>query len=85
MADSPHFYRLRAAEERANADAAVLDNVRDRCDRAARAWEAMAERHDRTLQMRLDREAAVTHRIPSEDVSGDAVSENEMRVAEPVD
>lgn len=62
MADNPEFYRVRAAEERANAEAATLDNVRDRCDRAARAWEAMAARSIRTVQAREEREAAAAER-----------------------
>ena len=38
------LYIQRAAEARADADAAVLDNVRDRCLRAEAAWKAMADR-----------------------------------------
>ncbi len=44
MADDAQFYRARAEQERANAQAARLDNVRERCDRAATTWEAMAVR-----------------------------------------
>ncbi len=42
----------RAAEARADADAATLDNVRDRCLRAEAAWTAMAERAARNETMR---------------------------------
>jgi hypothetical protein len=52
------FYRARAAQCRAEADAATLDNVRERCLRAEAAWVAMAERGERSDQMRADREAA---------------------------
>ncbi len=52
------FYRSRAAQCRAEADAATLDNVRERCLRAEAAWVAMAERGERTEQMRADRDAA---------------------------
>lgn len=52
------FYRTRAAQCRAEADAATLDNVRERCLRAEAAWVAMAERGERTDQMRADRDAA---------------------------
>jgi len=38
------LYRTRAAGARAEAEAATLDNVRDRCLRAAEAWERMADR-----------------------------------------
>lgn len=58
MADDAHFYRIRAEQERANAKAATLDNVRERADRAARSWEAMADRAERTRVMRDAREAA---------------------------
>ena len=47
MSAQHDFYAARAAEARADADAATLDNVRDRCLRAASAWEAMATRAHR--------------------------------------
>ncbi len=46
------FYRVRAEQARADADAATLDNVRERCLRAAEAWQAMADRAAHTEQMR---------------------------------
>lgn len=58
MADDAAFYRNRAEQERANADAAELENVRERCDRAARSWEAMAARAELTQVRRASREAA---------------------------
>jgi len=45
-------YLARAAQARADADAATLDNVRERCLRSAAAWNEMAERAERTEQMR---------------------------------
>ena len=51
------FYRERAAAARREADAASLQNVRDRCLRAALAWDEMADRAARTEQMRADTEA----------------------------
>lgn len=42
----------RAAEARNDAQQAKLDNVRERCLRAAAAWEEMAERIRRTERMR---------------------------------
>ena len=56
------FYLARAAEARADADNASLDNVRDRCLRAAAAWDAMAQRAHRgdTFRAKLaaEKEAA---------------------------
>jgi hypothetical protein len=45
-------YLARAAEARAQADAATLDNVRDRCLRSEAAWSEMAARAERTERMR---------------------------------
>ncbi len=56
MAETSEIYRNRAASERANAAAAGLDNVRERCERAAHAWEVMADRLDRTTALRTERE-----------------------------
>ena len=41
------FYREQAARQQADADTASLDNVRDRCQRAADAWTLLAERIER--------------------------------------
>ena len=49
------FYLDRAAQARADADSATLDNVRDRCLRAEDAWNRMAERAARTEEMRSGR------------------------------
>ncbi len=49
------FYRTQATKAAADAAAATLGNVRDRCLRAAAAWETMAERIERTDAMRADR------------------------------
>lgn len=49
------FYLDRAAEARADADAATLDNVRERCLRAEDAWNKMAEKAARTEEMRSTR------------------------------
>jgi hypothetical protein len=45
-------YLARAAEARAQAEAATLDNVRDRCLRSEAAWSEMAARAERTEKMR---------------------------------
>lgn len=51
-------YRALAAQARTDADAATLDNVRDRCLRAEAAWLAMANRQDQTDTARARRDAA---------------------------
>lgn len=58
MADDATMYRARAENELANARDAKLDNVRERCERAAKAWEIMAERAERVATQRHEREAA---------------------------
>jgi hypothetical protein len=45
-------YLIRAEEARAQADAATLDNVRERCLRSEAAWREMAARAERTEKMR---------------------------------
>ena len=62
MPDEATMYRTRAATERQSALATPLDNVRDRCIRAAKAWEAMADRAERVDTQRRQREAATTAR-----------------------
>jgi hypothetical protein len=51
MSDHETF-SARAADARADADAATLENVRDRCLRAEAAWIAMADRAARNETMR---------------------------------
>jgi hypothetical protein len=46
------IYLARADEARAEADAATLENVRERCLRSESAWMEMAARVERTDQMR---------------------------------
>lgn len=62
MAAQTLTYRDNAAKCRADADAATLDNVRDRNLRAEAAWLAMADRQQRTETARAEREAAVIPR-----------------------
>lgn len=54
------FYRARAAQCRAEADAAILNNVRERCLRAEDAWMRMADRAERTEAMRREREGSTS-------------------------
>lgn len=48
------FYLERAAEARATADAATLDNVRDRWLRSEASWTEMAARSERSETMRAE-------------------------------
>ena len=57
MSAQSEFYQARAVDARADADAASLDNVRERCLRAAAAWQNMADRAARTSKMRDRQEA----------------------------
>ena len=58
MSQQHDFYRERAAEALAAAEAATLDNVRDRCLRSGAAWSEMAARAERTEKMRATTAAA---------------------------
>ena len=51
-------YLARADAARIEAEAATLDNVRDRCLRAEVAWRGMAVRVERTLKLRAAKDAA---------------------------
>ena len=57
MSTHHEFYLERAAAARRDADEATLANVRERCLRAAAAWEEMAARAARTERMRAETEA----------------------------
>jgi hypothetical protein len=57
MTVTTDFYLARAAEALAEADKAVLANVRERNLRAAAAWQVMADRAVRTGQQRAEQEA----------------------------
>jgi hypothetical protein len=46
------FYRARADQARAEADAATLSHVRDRCERSQAAWAALADRAERSEKLR---------------------------------
>ena len=57
MSTHYQFYLDRAADARRDAEAATLANVRERCLRAAAAWDDMASRVARTERMRAETEA----------------------------
>ena len=46
------FYKARADQSRAEADAATLDHVRERCLRSEAAWTVLANRAERAEEMR---------------------------------
>ena len=46
------FYLARAAQARADADSATLDNVRDRWLRSEASWTELADRSQRSEKMR---------------------------------
>ena len=58
MADDVTHYRARAEAERRAADETSLQNVRERCERAASAWMVMADRAERVGIERRMRENA---------------------------
>ncbi|QJU56359.1 hypothetical protein HL653_07045 [Sphingomonas sp. AP4-R1] len=58
MSTESELCRARAAQARAEADAATLANVRERCLRAEAAWIAMAEHGERADVMRATLAAA---------------------------
>lgn len=53
-------FRSRAEEARADAGATALPQVKERCLRAAEAWETMADREMRVTAAREKREAERT-------------------------
>ena len=46
------FYLARVAQARAEGEAATLDHVRDRCRRSEAAWQALADRAERSEQLK---------------------------------
>ena len=46
------FFRARAAQADADAEAATLDHVRERCRRSQAAWQALADKAERSERMR---------------------------------
>lgn len=57
----------RADQARADAEAATLSNVRDRCLRAEAAWRSMAARVERSDKMRADLLEAKRQSIEAQD------------------
>lgn len=67
MADDSTLYRARAVLEQANANAASLDNVRERAQRAANAWTVMADRADRAASLRTSRHGSTAETAPPDE------------------
>ena len=65
MSTLAESYRAYAARATAEADAATLENVRERNLRAAEAWTQMADRHDRTERARAQRETKTEPQEPT--------------------
>lgn len=59
------FYLDRVAETRAEAEAATLDHVRERCQRAEAAWTALAVRAERNQALR-DKQLMLKDAQPAE-------------------
>ena len=57
MAGQHSYFLLQAAQSHEAAEAATLQNVRDRFLRSEAVWNEMACREERTAQMRSDKEA----------------------------
>jgi hypothetical protein len=47
------FYLARAAQAREEGEAATLDHVRERCRRSEAAWTALADRAQRSEELRV--------------------------------
>lgn len=56
MSNDAAFFRQQASTQRDAASDATLSNVRERCERAAASWDAMALRAERTDKLRADRQ-----------------------------
>ncbi len=63
MSTQLQFYVARAEQARADAEAATLDNVRDRCLRSEAAWNLLAERAMRTEEKRAENIAHATNAV----------------------
>ena len=48
------FFLARAAQARDEAEAATLDNVRERCQRSEAAWQALADKAEKSERLRQE-------------------------------
>jgi hypothetical protein len=58
MSNESEHCRRQAETQRSAAAEATLANVRERCERAALSWDAMAVRAERTERLRTERARA---------------------------
>jgi hypothetical protein len=65
MTQQHAFFLARAADARRDAGAATLENVRERCLRAAAAWDMMAARAARTEKLRTKNQREKDGRLES--------------------
>ncbi|WP_374411668.1 hypothetical protein [Novosphingobium colocasiae] len=65
------FYREQAEIQNVAADAATLPLVRDRCLRAAAAWEELADRAQKTQDARIVKAAAEAGQLRLSEISED--------------
>ncbi|MXP45878.1 hypothetical protein GRI43_00535 [Altererythrobacter luteolus] len=78
MSQNFEFYNTRANEAAAEANAATLDNVRERALRSETAWREMA---DRAKQMEADRETA---RVDREKRQAELAASEAAEISEPL-
>lgn len=73
MSQTFEFYDQRARDAEAQADQAVLDNVRDRELRSAKAWREMADRQLMIDAERVKAEAVRAERRAAELAAAEAI------------
>ena len=76
------FLLARAEQARAEAEAATLDHVRERCLRSAGAWSALADQAQRSELLRIEdqeRKAAAAASNANEDHIEEEKSESALR------
>ena len=79
------FFLDRAQQARAEAEAATLDLVRERCRRSEAAWSALADKAQRSESLRIEdqkRKAATAASISNEDHIQEEESEGDFRAPE---
>jgi hypothetical protein len=59
------FFLARAEQARAEAEAATLDHVRERCRRSEVAWSALADKAQRGEQLRIEDQKRKAATAPS--------------------
>ena len=71
MSQTFEFYDARAKESAAEAEGAMLDNVRERALRSAKTWQALADQARRVL---VDREKAEVARLARREAEAEALT-----------